>query len=107
MTYLGLLLTFVLPPILALLVLRWRSLARIGAMPMGCLLLIVYASATAWDNFAVANGLWDYAPDRILGVRLGHVPAEEYLFFGLQTLLTGLWVQSRLARIFAGQEARR
>ncbi len=104
MTYFGLLLLFVLPPILLLLALRWRALASIGIVPLGLMLVIVYVSATIWDNAAVALGLWDYAPERIVGTRLWLVPIEEYLFYGLQTLLTGLWVQSRLARLLAARE---
>ena len=106
MTYLDVLLFFVVPPILLVAAVRRRSLARLGAVPIALLLVIVYASASPWDNAAVAHGLWDFAPERILGVRLWHLPVEEYLFFGLQTLLTGLWVQSRLARLFQEREVR-
>ena len=47
---------------------------------------------TPWDNYLVATGVWYYNPDLVTGVTLGWVPIEEYTFFILQTLLTGLWV---------------
>jgi lycopene cyclase domain-containing protein len=95
-TYLAFLALFVLPP-LALVAYRHRAVLRRGGVrPMLFLLLVVYAAASVWDNAAVALGLWDFAPDRLVGLRLGLLPLEEYLFFGLQTLLTGLWVQGRL-----------
>jgi lycopene cyclase domain-containing protein len=65
---------------------------------MAALLGIVYAATSPWDNAAVAMGLWDFDPARILGVRLGWLPLEEYAFFGLQTLLTGVWALDRLRR---------
>ena len=39
-------------------------------------------------------------------MKLIHLPLEEYLFFGLQTLLTGLWVGRRLQRLPAREEVR-
>ncbi len=96
MTYFGFLAAFVVAP---LLVVAWwsrRQRSRGTWKPLLLLLLMVYAATTPWDNAAVARGLWDFAPDRIWGVRLWHLPVEEYLFFGLQTLLTGLWVRKRL-----------
>lgn len=45
---------------------------------------------TPWDNFLVANEVWWYGPDRVLGT-IGYVPIEEYCFFILQTYMTGFW----------------
>lgn len=98
MTYAGFLLVFVVPPLLVVL---WRfgaTLRARGWMPLGVLLLIVYAATTPWDNAAVAWGLWDFDPARIIGVRIGWLPVEEYAFFGLQTVLTGVWALARLRR---------
>lgn len=98
MTYAGFLLLFVVPP--AALVL-WRhggTLRARGWVPLAILLAIVYAATTPWDNAAVAMGLWDFDPTRIAGPRLGWLPLEEYAFFGLQTLLTGVWALDRLRR---------
>jgi lycopene cyclase domain-containing protein len=61
------------------------------------LLPVVYTAASPWDQAAVAWGLWGFDEARIWGVRLGRVPLEEYLFFGLQTLAVGVWVLGRMA----------
>ena len=93
MTYAIFLCAFVLPPTLAVAYLcraqftRWPILAAIVA--------IAYASATPWDNAAVHFGLWSFATDKTLPLRLGALPLEEYAFFGLQTLLVALWTLSR------------
>jgi lycopene cyclase domain-containing protein len=39
----------------------------------------------------VATGVWYYDPDLVTGVLIGYVPIEEYTFFVVETLLTGLW----------------
>ncbi|MCW5892838.1 MAG: lycopene cyclase domain-containing protein [bacterium] len=106
MTYGGFLFLFVVPPLLAVL---WRhgwALHRRGWAAMALLLVIVYASTTAWDNAAVAMGLWGFDPQRVWGPHLWYLPVEEYAFFGLQTLLTGVWVQARLARALGRAGAR-
>jgi lycopene beta-cyclase len=43
-----------------------------------------------WDNLIVANGVWSYGPQKILGPVIGRVPIEEYAFYVLQVFLTGL-----------------
>ena len=47
---------------------------------------------TPWDNYLVATRVWWYDPQLVTGVTVGCVPIEEYTFFVLQTLLTGLWM---------------
>jgi lycopene cyclase domain-containing protein len=113
MTYFGVLTLFILPPLLVLLVRVprdvWQTL-RSGERPSRAMLLpywIVLAHValaliytTPWDNYLVATGVWYYNPALVTGITLGYVPIEEYTFFILQTLLTGLWVlgvQRRLA----------
>lgn len=53
-----------------------------------CTLAFLYT--TPWDNYLVANKVWWYGKDRVIGV-IGFVPYEEYAFFILQTVMTGLW----------------
>ncbi|MHA7627917.1 lycopene cyclase domain-containing protein [Corallococcus sp. M7] len=101
MTYARFLGLFVVLPILFLLVRYRRTLSWRGLAPMGLLLIIVYAATSPWDNMAVKWGLWGFDPERIWGVKLGYLPLEEYLFFGLQTLLVGLWARDRLERVLA------
>ena len=96
MTYLSFLALFLVVPLGLLAAALW-FMARRGqplpsAAPMALLVHIALAVAytTPWDNYLVATRVWAYDPGRVLGVTLGWVPLEEYLFFVLQTLLSGL-----------------
>ena len=90
MTYSSFLALFLIVPIVLLwALLRSRLTARrYGAL--GALALIALTYTTPWDNYLVANGIWTYDPERVLGVTLGWVPVEEYAFFILQPIMTGL-----------------
>lgn len=94
MTYLGFHLTFILPPILLLILLQKRIMAEVGALRawalIGLVCLIAFIYTVPWDNYLVYRGVWGYGDDRVLGT-IGYVPVEEYLFFLLQPILTGLW----------------
>lgn len=101
MSYLTFHLVFLLPPILGLL-LTLPSLKRIGsdsrvhlALPLICLIALTYT--TPWDNYLVAREVWWYGPARVVAT-IGYVPIEEYLFFLLQPLLTGLILYQYLGR---------
>lgn len=101
MTYLTFLLLFLGPPLLILLAIQPRPLAGLEgirsrmALPATCLLAILYT--TPWDNYLVYKEVWGYGADRIIGT-IGYVPIEEYAFFLLQPLLTGLLLYYLLAR---------
>ena len=110
MTYFGVLLTFVLPPllILALWTSRdvWGWLLGKGPRPKWLPYQLILAHVvialvytTPWDNYLVATGVWWYNPALVTGLRLWYVPIEEYTFFVLQTLLTGLWTVWLLRRL--------
>jgi lycopene beta-cyclase len=99
MTYFGFLLRFLVIPILILLFITWRekerptpgfrkSLIRVGIL-VHVVLAVLYT--TPWDNYLVATGVWYYNPDLVTGIVLGYVPIEEYTFFVLETILSGLW----------------
>ena len=94
LTYFTSLLIFVVPPILILgwIAIRRGALTRLalGAIAIHVLLSVTYT--TPWDNYLVASGVWWYNPEQISGLLLGYVPIEEYIFFALQTIMTGLWV---------------
>ena len=109
MTYLQYHLVFILPPLLLLAGLTWRA-ARGGPVAgafqpnsrwvwgvYALFPLIPFVYTTPWDNYLVARGVWSYPPERVLA-RLGYVPVEEYAFFVLQTLITGLWLLFWLRR---------
>ena len=62
---------------------RWPAIALLAHVVMALLY------TTPWDNYLVANGVWGYPEGKVLAT-IGHVPIEEYLFFVLQTVITGL-----------------
>jgi len=76
-----------------------RVLAGGRWLAMLVLLTIVYATTTLWDNAAVAMGFWEFDMQRTWGIKIWYLPLEEYLFFGLQSLLVGAWVLRRLERV--------
>jgi lycopene beta-cyclase len=70
------------------------------------LVIIAVVYTTPWDNYLVATGVWWYDRELVTGIVLGWVPIEEYAFFVLQTLVTGLWLlflaQRLPATVWAG-----
>jgi lycopene cyclase domain-containing protein len=98
LTYARFLVLFVGLPIVGFLVLaRMFGKSRGSWLPLVLLLGVAYVTTTPWDSWAVRHGLWEFNPQRIWGIRLFSLPLEELLFFGLQTVLTGLWVRRRLS----------
>jgi lycopene cyclase domain-containing protein len=102
MTYFGFLLRFLAIPILVFLAITYwdnknnRQIQgfRNGravwiAIAVHILLAVVYT--TPWDNYLVATGVWFYNPDLVTGRLIGYVPIEEYTFFVLESILSGLW----------------
>lgn len=94
MSYLGFHAVFIVPLIVVLALLQPKPMGGIGAKRawgwIVVLALIAFVYTTAWDNYLVYRGVWFYGPDRVLAT-IGYVPVEEYLFFLLQPVLTGLW----------------
>jgi lycopene cyclase domain-containing protein len=102
MTYFGFLLRFLFLPILVFLAITcWdnKKNKRITGFRNGravwwgiaihVLLAVVYT--TPWDNYLVATGVWYYNPKLVTGLVIGYVPIEEYTFFVVETILSGLW----------------
>ena len=104
MTYFGILGTFIVPPLVLLAAIvilndvRSRSTPggkKIGRWPYLVILIHVGLAllyTTPWDNYLVATKVWWYNPQLVTGIIIGWVPIEEYIFFVLMTLLTGLWI---------------
>lgn len=101
MSYLAFHFVFLLPPILLLGLTQPKPLAGVGgrraryAIPVICLIAFTYT--TPWDNYLVAREVWWYGPGRVLAT-IAYVPIEEYLFFILQPILTGLFLYQYIAR---------
>ena len=97
MTYPLFLLIYLIVPILILgvwLRREWLQTWWLRAAAFTILIALVYT--TPWDNYLVATQVWYYDPARVWNIILGWVPLEEYLFFVLQTILTGLIVAGLL-----------
>jgi lycopene cyclase domain-containing protein len=103
MTYFSFLLRFLIPPLLVAAAITLYDLRRGKSLPAAlrgwspwAALLVHVALAviytTPWDNYLVATRVWWYDPALVTGLVIGWVPIEEYTFFVLQTLVTGLWL---------------
>jgi lycopene beta-cyclase len=90
MTYLSFLILFVILPSVIMGILFRRFLTRFWWGCIGLLALIAVIWTTPWDNYLVANNVWWYDPRLVLGIVIGYVPLEEYSFFVLQTIFTGI-----------------
>ena len=102
MTYFGFLIRFLFIPILIFLTITlWdnknnkqvtgfrKARAAWGAIGIHVFLAVIYT--TPWDNYLVATGVWYYNPKLVTGLVIGYVPIEEYTFFVVETILSGLW----------------
>ncbi|MEM1093675.1 MAG: lycopene cyclase domain-containing protein [Bacteroidota bacterium] len=99
MTYLTFLLVFIIPPILLLAVLQPKPAqgwpADRAKWALLAILAIAFSYTTPWDNYLVYAGVWWYGDERVIGT-IGYVPIEEYMFFLLQPILTGLFLYRNL-----------
>jgi len=102
MTYFGFLLRFLFLPILILLAITlWDNKngkqindfrnGRAVWMAIGIHVLLAVLYTTPWDNYLVATKVWYYNPKLVTGFVIGYVPIEEYTFFVVETILSGLW----------------
>lgn len=102
MTYFGFLLRFLVLPILIFLAITWWDHQKNKSAPgfqngravwtaIFAHVFLAVAYTTPWDNYLVATGVWYYNPELVTGIVLGYVPIEEYTFFVLETILSGLW----------------
>jgi lycopene cyclase domain-containing protein len=102
MTYFSFLLYFLLSPILIFLGITYRAnnnnkqISRLQNghavwMGIGIHVLLAVIYTTPWDNYLVATGVWYYNPKLVTDLLIGYVPLEEYTFFVLETVLSGLW----------------
>lgn len=98
MTYLEFHLLFNLPVLLLLLWMVRRRLHRTHLVCIGAVAVIAFLATTPWDNVAVARGIWDFDWQRVTPVevelagRKWRLPAEEYAFFVIETMVVGLLV---------------
>jgi lycopene beta-cyclase len=101
MTYAGFLLIFLIPWIILELYFFIKYYKENSESTFkGILFLSVMAMiyTTPWDNYLVKNKIWWYGEDKVLAV-IGYVPIEEYTFFILQTIMSGLFLFFILKKI--------
>ena len=102
MTYFSFLLHFLVIPILVFLAITYwdhknkKQIAdfqngRAVWIGIGIHILLAVIYTTPWDNYLVATSVWYYSPKLVTGWVIGYVPIEEYTFFVLETILSGLW----------------
>lgn len=107
MTYLEFHLLFNLPLLLVLVLIVRRRVRRAHLVCICAVALIAFLATTPWDNVAVARGIWDFDWQRVTPVevelagRTWRLPAEEYAFFVIETLVVGLLVVAFLPRVEA------
>jgi lycopene cyclase domain-containing protein len=103
LTYFGFLAIFLLPPLVIVAAINFADHRRGKQLPDALQtwplwvvvlahVLVALIYTTPWDNYLVATQVWWYDPDLVTGLTIGWVPIEEYVFFILQTLLTGFWI---------------
>jgi lycopene cyclase domain-containing protein len=108
MTYLQFHLIFNLPALLGLLWVTRRRLRAAHGKWIAVICGIVLAVTTPWDNWAVYRGIWDFDWARVTPVEatLGGVrwrlPAEEYAFFLIETVIVSLMTILFLPRLGIG-----
>jgi len=93
-TYVEFHLLFTLPALVGLALVAGRDRRRVRRstlLGVPLLAAIAVAYTTPWDNYLIARGVWWYDEGNVLAT-LWHVPLEEYLFFVVQTVIVGLWV---------------
>ena len=100
MTYLGFHLLFIVGPTIALTMTALRRRGRLGRRTPVALfgvapLAVIYTAR--WDQYLIANRVWWYGEDRVIGSWLG-VPYEEYAFMVLQPILTGALLLTLISR---------
>ena len=103
MTYFGFLIRFLILPLLILVGLHIYNARRQHTLPrawqgtplwatLATLIVIAILYTTPWDNYMIARGVWWYDPALVAGITIGWVPIEEYTFFILQPIFTGVWL---------------
>ena len=96
MTYLQFHLLFNLPAMLLLVWLVRQRFRRVHWRWIAILCGIVLVATTPWDNWAVHCGIWtfDWARTHPIAINAGGVlwrlPAEEYAFFLIETVMVAL-----------------
>lgn len=103
LTYLEFLAAFLAAPAvgLAAVVARRTDSRRRVAAGLAVLVAIAVVYTAPWDGYLIRRGVWSYG-DGVVTAWLGPIPLGEWLFFGAQTVVAGLWYRALAPRIRPG-----
>jgi len=99
--YLQFLLVFLIIPTTILLLLNKRQKKdsfhnSTSFKPVLIVIALAVIYTTPWDNYMIQKGVWSYGKD-VFTLSIFYAPLEEYMFFVLQPLLTGIFFYSFLS----------
>ncbi|KAI9144742.1 bifunctional enzyme CarRP-like protein [Paraphysoderma sedebokerense] len=90
LTYMQVHLYYNLPTLFVLFLLTRPFINKFDVLKLSFLAFMAFTYTTPWDNYIVYKGAWGYCDTCVIG-RVGWVPYEEYMFFIIQTLMSGLF----------------
>lgn len=95
-TYLTLNLIFIALSLAAL----WRLNALRWNNTMTWLLISLIILTAIFDSLLIAIGIFDYSPSKILGLKIGYAPIEDFMYAALAVIvIPSIW--SRLGETHA------
>ncbi|PSP55322.1 hypothetical protein BRC82_06110 [Halobacteriales archaeon QS_1_67_19] len=99
-SYVAFLSAFVALPAAALAIAVGRRTARPRRVAAGIATLVCIAVAytAPWDSYLIGREVWWYGAG-VVAAEYVRIPLGEWLFFALQTILTGLWYHALGPRI--------
>jgi lycopene cyclase domain-containing protein len=50
--------------------------------------MFFFTIGVIWDSYAIINGHWLFPPEKTMGINIGVMPVEEYLFI----LILPFWI---------------
>lgn len=98
MIYTVILVVFGVIPLLVLWFAARKWIQRYAGVMLWLALLLVVGGAS-WERLAI-DRIWFYAPNAIVGWRVGNIPLEEWMYYLLDALLVST-LAILLRRIFA------
>jgi lycopene beta-cyclase len=79
---------------------------KVIALVIGLHIALAVTWTTPWDNYLVATRVWWYDIALVNGATIGYVPIEEYTFFVLQPIMTGLWLIFLMPRLYNSSDSK-
>jgi lycopene cyclase domain-containing protein len=79
---------------------------KVITLVIGLHIILAVTWTTPWDNYLVATRVWWYDIALVNGATIGYVPVEEYTFFVLQPIMTGLWLIFLMPRLYNSSDSK-